>query len=298
MNQYTVVIIATKGRPQEVSNLLETLEQQTIRPDKIVVSACEPNDIAKGLAIPENAEVLFGPPGLPAQRNRALSSVSGKCDIVVFFDDDFIPSRYWIEHIQNLLTTQSDVDGVTGEVLADGVKTGGIRWPDGQAIVDRMDSSREKSAFVDNFRMRDIRSGYGCNMAFRARAIEHLTFDERLVLYGWLEDLDFGCRATAGGEKMIWSDAVWGVHLGINRGRVSGLKFGYSQVVNPWYLMKKGSIKPLDAAVHILRGLVANSLAIFLPTSHVDRWGRLKGNIIGMREIAFGRLAPENIFKL
>lgn len=294
MTLRTAVIIATKERPQSVSNLLDALARQTVHPDVIVVSACDPSDIdTSSVVSTKNIQVLFGSAGLTAQRNRALSLVLGRCDVVVFFDDDFIPSRFWIERVQVLLTTQPDIGGVTGHVLMDGVTTGELAWSDGQAMVDQADSSRAMPS-VNNHKMRDHKSPYGCNMAFRAKTIEHLRFDERLVLYGWLEDRDFGSQAATR-AKIIFSNAVWGVHLGTSRGRTSGLRFGYSQVVNPWYLMKKGSMKPADVCYNILRALSSNSLGAFFPLSRTDRWGRLRGNITGIKDIIFGRWAPEKI---
>jgi glycosyltransferase involved in cell wall biosynthesis len=298
MNPRTVVIIATKGRPEEVSKLLDALAGQTVLPDRIVVSACDPGDVSQGSAIKENMEVLFGPPGLPAQRNRALSLVRGTCDIIIFFDDDFIPSRFWIERVQMLMAAQPDVVSVTGKVLADGVKSGGLEWSNGQAIVSDADADLSKKMFTMNgYRMLDDQPAYGCNMAFRAKSIENLTFDEQLVLYGWLEDRDFSCRARAEG-RITWTDAVWGVHLGVRRVRISGLRFGYSQVVNPWHLMKKGSMTPLEVWRYIFRALIPNTLGLFFLNSHVDRWGRLKGNLIGIKDIVFGRWAPERIVEL
>ena len=297
MNLNTVVIIATKGRPQEMANLLATLAMQTVLPDMIIVSACDQSDIALDSHTVQNVQIIFGSPGLPAQRNRALSAIHGKVDIVIFFDDDFVPSRYWIEHIQKVFAAHPDVAGATGRVLADGVRVGGLEWSDGQSIVDKTDSSNKQMVSTDIYRMRDHLSAYGCNMAFRAKSIEHATFDERLVLYGWLEDRDFTFQVKAQG-RMIRTDAVWGVHLGSKRARGSGLKFGYSQVVNPWYLMKKGSMTGMDSCRHIVRGLAANTLGLFLPNSHVDRWGRLRGNMIGIRDIVSRRWAPERIVEL
>lgn len=294
MNLSAVVIIATKGRPQEVSNLLDTLALQTVLPDMIVVSACDPSDIAPSSVIAKNVEIIFGPPGSSVQRNRALSLVSGKGDIVIFFDDDFIPSRYWIEHIKTLFSAKPDVACVTGEVLIDGVPIGGLEWSDGQSIVNKADVSK-KIVAVDDYQIQNHRFPYGCNMAFRAKSIENLAFDERLVLYGWLEDRDFSFRA---GARMIWTDAVWGVHLGAKRARASGLRFGYSQVVNPWYLMKKGSMTPFDVCRNIFRALAGNALGHLLPNSHIDRWGRLRGNIIAIKDIMFGRWAPERAAEL
>ena len=259
MTPYTAVIIATKDRPQEVKKLLDVLALQTVLPDVIVVSACDSSDIERSSVTAENVQVLYGPPGLTAQRNRALSVVRGKCDIVIFFDDDFIPSRFWIEHVQMLLATQSDVGCVTGRVLEDGVKTGGLEWSAGKSIVNDLDSSTQSAAKINQI-IKDHVSPYGCNMAFRAKTIEDLKFDERLVLYGWLEDRDFGSQVAAR-ARLISTDFVWGVHLGSQSGRVSGLKFGYSQVVNSWYLMNKGSMKLFGTFLKIPAfGLAANSL--------------------------------------
>jgi glycosyltransferase involved in cell wall biosynthesis len=292
MDIRTAVIIATKGRPREVSKLLDILTLQTVRPDLIVVSACDARDIAQD-DVMKNVQVLFGSPGLPAQRNRALAAVHGKCDLIIFFDDDFIPSRFWIERVQSLMSRQTDIVCVTGNVLLDGVTMGGLEWDQGQALVDKEDSSASEP--LSDYKIREHQSPYGCNMAFRAKSIEHLTFDERLVLYGWLEDRDFSARA---GDRMIWTDSVWGVHVGATRGRPSGLSFGYSQVVNPRYLVKKGSMTRLEAWRTIVRVLAANGVGSLFQNSRVDRPGRLKGNLIAIKDIISGRWAPEKATEL
>ena len=293
MDFRTVVVIATKGRPREVSALLNTLALQTVLPDLVVVSACDHSDLEQSVVDDENVHVLFGPPGLAAQRNRALSFVRATYDIVVFFDDDFIPSRFWIERIQKILAIQPEVGCVTGRVLEDGVTTGGLERSYGQSVVDDKD---RKMAPMNSFGMQDPGSPYGCNMAFRATTIAHFWFDERLALYGWLEDHDFGFR-VATRAKAISTDVVWGVHLGSQSGRVSGLKFGYSQVVNPWYLMNKGVLKPFEFCKNAVFGLAANLLGLFFTSSHIDRWGRLNGNIIGIKDIMLSRWAPERIIE-
>ena len=98
-----------------------------------------------------------------------------------------------------------------------------------------------------------------------------------------------GCR---GGHHL-----VWGTHLGVTGARASGVRFGYSQVVNPWYLMKKRIIKPLDALYRISRGAAGNVL-LFASNSHIDRRGRLKGNVIAIRDILTATWAPEKVAKL
>ena len=292
----TVVIIATKGRPQLVSNLLDVLAMQTALPDRIIISATDGSDILDCNVERGRVEVLFGAPGLVAQRNRALSSVRGKCDIIIFFDDDFVPSRFWIERVQKLLTTQRDIVCVTGEVLRDGVTSGGLEWSVGKSVVDKADLSK-KSLAMNDYKIKEDVLPYGCNMAYRANVIEQLRFDERLIIYGWLEDRDFAFRIGTWG-RIIWTNAIWGVHLGSTRERTDGVRFGYSQVVNPWYLLLKGSVKPGHACRNILRALFANAVGHCLLEGRVDRLGRLRGNLIGVRDIVTNRWAPEKIAEL
>ena len=287
----TAIIIATKGRPLEVSKLLDALAAQTVRPERIVVSACDPSDVSECSDVAENVQFIFSSPGSCAQRNRALAEVRGKCDIIVFFDDDFIPSRFWVERIQTLLTSLPDVGMVTGRVLADGAKTGGIDWSTGKSLVDSADQAADREN-LDSREVVDTKSTYGCNMALRESSVGELEFDERLILYGWLEDWDFSVRASVG-SRMVSTDWLWGVHLGSNRGRTSGGRFGYSQIVNPWYLMRKGTMPPLEAFGYIVRALSANAAGIVLRNQTVDRPGRLRGNLIGVKDIVFGTWAPE-----
>ena len=39
----------------------------------------------------------MGPRGLCAQRNRGVKAIADRCDVVVFFDDDYLPARCALE---------------------------------------------------------------------------------------------------------------------------------------------------------------------------------------------------------
>jgi GT2 family glycosyltransferase len=291
----TAVIVATRERPQELINLLDALKRQTIPPDRIIISACEARDVPS-ISVNERVEIILGSPGSSVQRNRAWVKIKGTADIIVFFDDDFIPSRFWIERVCAFLTAYPDVVCLTGRVIVDGAKLRELDWPKGLSVVDKADLWA-KPFSATKCTIRDKVTPYGCNMAIRAEMIEHLSFDERLVLYGWLEDRDLGIRAATAG-RTIWTDAVWGVHLGVKKGRQSGLRFGYSQMVNPWYLMKKGTLTPSQTGQNIVRGLLGNLLGSLVLNSRVDRRGRLKGNFIGIKDIISGCWAPERVMEL
>jgi hypothetical protein len=101
-----------------------------------------------------------------------------------------------------------------------------VPWAEAELLVDAQDASGGPAASA----VREGETPYGCNMAFRADLVRGERFDERLVLYGWQEDADFGARAARRGAA-LWTDALWGVHCGIKAGRVPGRRLGYSQIV-------------------------------------------------------------------
>ena len=89
-----------------------------------------------------------------------------------------------------------------------------------------------------------------------------------------------------------------GVHLGVKSGRVSGQRLGYSQVMNPIYLVRKGTV-PFSFAMDLLvRNVIANLIRSLWPEAHVDRWGRFKGNSMAAWHAMLGRIEPEYILKI
>ncbi len=287
MDTTLCVIIATRGRAALLGPLLAQLMDQTRPPDHVFVVATEAADVAGLNVDPAQITVAFGPAGLAHQRNKGLALAGGRYRHIVFFDDDFIPSRFWLEHAIEVFSRHPELACVTGRVLADGAKTAGIPWKDGAALVASCDAAPEQ-----NMKLHSGFGPYGCNMVFRTAAIEGLTFDERLPLYAWLEDTDFGARAAKSGVSAR-ADGLWGVHLGIKVGRVRGAKLGYSQVVNPIYLMRKGSISLRFAANLMIRNFFANAVRSLAPEPAIDRRGRLVGNLIGLSDILRGRITPE-----
>jgi hypothetical protein len=136
-------------------------------------------------------------------------------------------------------------------------------------------------------------------MAFRLKpVIEHgILFDENLPLYGWQEDIDFSLRVMPYG-RIVKSESLCGVHLGIKLGRTSGVRFGYSQIANPVYLIRKGSMSWRHANKLMWRNIAANIARSFFPEPWVDRKGRLKGNLLALIDIARGRDSPGRILQL
>lgn len=281
------VVIATIGRPELVPVMLGALGRQTRAPDLTVISAVKESDVQLVETAFETV-VLFGPKGLTRQRNRALDIAESRSDIVIFFDDDFIPADDWIEEVEAIFASEADVACVTGSLLADGINGPGISLTEAAKLLDR---ARGKPRIR---RLRSYGAPYGCNMAYAVKFGRGVRFDDRLPLYGWQEDLDFGSLLGRHG-RLVKASQLIGVHMGIKSGRVSGVRLGASQIINNIYLYKKGTM-PLSRAMKFAgRNIAANFIGSIRPPAYIDRRGRLKGNFLGIAQVLRGRIDPEYV---
>lgn len=280
--------LATAGRPAVARRTLARLAMQQRPPDGVVVSVPEPADLgAEERPVLPGLVVLVGTRGLTRQRNAILDALGG-FDIICFIDDDFVLHEAYLAALERAFLADPGLVCATGNVIADGITGAGYDFEQADAMLRTIQSA--------NAPPQPIYNAYGCNMAFRLSAIRAggLRFDERLPRYGWLEDVDFSRQIAAFGGVARLPDAV-GVHLGVKGGRQSGRRFGYSQIANPIHLLRKGSYAWSRAAWLMGRNIAMNLLFALRPEAHIDRRGRLAGNVTALGDLLRGRLAPERI---
>lgn len=285
------VVIASLGRPDAVSDCLESLSVQTRPADRIILSVTAEADLPSAERL-EGVEVIIGSKGSSIQRNRGIDAASADCDYVAFLDDDYVASKRLVEGIIAFMDAHPDVVGCTGNLLADGISGPGISADEARQMVEAYDRGEPAPATI----LADQEGLYGCNMAYRLSALEGVRFDENLPLYAWQEDIDFAenLRKSSGG-RLVKTDAFAGVHRGVKSGRTNGLRLGYSQVANPVYLMRKGTMSRKFGYRLMMRNMLANHAKSFRPEPWVDRWGRVKGNWLALRDWLTGRIAPDRI---
>jgi GT2 family glycosyltransferase len=284
------VVIASAGRPEMLAQTINQLRRQSRLPNRIILSVTSPADLPVDPALLADTICLTGPRGLTAQRNTALVQLGPTSDVVVFLDDDYVPTGFAIARIADFFAKNTDVVGATGAILADGINGPGISVTAALQITAKYDATPPSQPKI----LRDLHGLYGCNMAFRGTALTGVRFDERLKLYGWQEDIDFSARLKARG-RLVKTDAFAGVHLGVKHGRTAGIRLGYSQVINPIYLSRKGTMRVSAAFKLVAKTFIANHLRLFRPEAWVDRPGRVRGNWLGLFDCLRGRLTPERI---
>ncbi|URK86214.1 glycosyltransferase (plasmid) [Rhizobium sp. RCAM05350] len=288
-NFCTVLGIASAGR---ASTLLETVNYISgMLSGMCPIVVCVPRiEDAAGIADRADVELLIGPHGLTRQRNTILRAVSGKADLLIFLDDDFIPMSNFVTRMQDIFLRQPDVVIATGDVIADGILGKGLSMSEAMEVIGDSENRAE--------RVTEVYNAYGCNMAVRLSTVSqhNILFDEELPLYAWLEDVDFS-RSMARYGKSVHVGGACGVHLGARSGRQPGVRLGYSQVANPAYLRKKGTMATSRAIMQIVRNLIANIGGFCLGDGSVDRRGRLRGNLIALGDLLQGRASPSRIME-
>jgi hypothetical protein len=298
------VVIATKGRAKETRRLLDYLQRQTLPLEFAVIVGTTPGDLEgmgdHSLIKTGLGEALISPVvGSSAQRNYGMAILEQRGFFAAekgpffcaFFDDDYRPADDWLKEAAARFL-RGDVVGLTGRILADGVKTGGLTEDQAEAFLNGI--TPPQSHWASGAEERGTSSVYGCNMAFVDKIIRTTRFDETLALYGWQEDRDYTGMALKQGPVVYYPRCA-GVHLGVKGGRTSGVRLGYSQIANPIYMMKKGTMDYKNGLHHILRALASNTLQSFTVQPLVDYRGRFRGNMRAIADFLSKRLDPRNI---
>ncbi len=303
------VIIATKGRPECLPQLLMWLGRQTLPPKTVLVVGTKESDVttARGASLSPDTQlrVLLSPrAGLCIQRNVGLDELrnqgllgadSDPASFVAFFDDDFRPAPEWLAQCRQLMIASPGVAAVSGRVLADGVHGTPISEDDVEAYFDG--TKAPEPHWASGPEPRELGSMYGCNMAFRSVVFWSSRFDENLPLYGWQEDQDMTGQARKWG-RTLYHPSCRGVHLGSKSARVSGVRFGYSQIANPLYLVSKGTMSRRKTTRFLAKHLMANTVKSVTSRHAVDYPGRLRGNLLAIVDVVRGRCHPTRILDL
>lgn len=287
------VVVASVGRAESLGHLLGQLAVQSQLPSQVVLSVETEADLPPETEVPFPLDTIVqGPRGLTMQRNRGLERLKHETDIVVFYDDDFVPTRTAIADIARFFSANPDIAGADGLVLADGATGPGVTIDVALQIV----GEAERSRIAPDLRVtKPADALYGCNMAYRYHAVKDLRFDEDLPLYAWFEDLDFGARVDG---QLAHCQAFQGVHRAEKKGREKGRRLGYSQVANPIYMARKGTLTPSYCFQAVLRRVAMNHLRLGRSEPWVDRRGRAIGNWMAFSDLLRGRMHPSRILEI
>jgi GT2 family glycosyltransferase len=251
-----------------------------------VVSVPDEASLPADRSVLDGWQVVTGTRGLAAQRNAGMDRL-GDLDLVAFFDDDSVLREDYLATAVTFLDRYPAVRGITGRVLLDGATSGEISRAEAAEALGASAAAPVRGSW------RRTRELYGCNFIARLPSARRLRFDERLPLYSWLEDHDFARRLMRLGPLAEVDDCVLVHRAAASGGRQAHRRLGYSQVINPIYLVGKRSFPLWLAAQQIGRPMAKNVVLSAAGPSRHWRRERLAGNVRAVGDAVRGRIAPE-----
>ena len=288
------VVIASKGRPDFVSETIENLERQTLKPKEIIIVVPSKEDLPTK-RWGDDVRYIVGPLGLTVQRNKGIEAISNTVTYVAFFDDDFELKADYLEQAVAFMNANVSVVGISGRILVDG----GISRDEAKKLIaSYKPGGNPRGMFYSQGKHHIL---YGCNMIIRRGVLNYETFDENLPFYSYGEDYDLSIRLERYGLIGRFAGCV-GVHLETPGGRVREVLRGYSFVANNWYFLKKGvmHLPPRKAWVRFWlicfgKSTLTSLWNLLKGDRSLDWGGRLKGQLLALKDIFFGRCHPGRI---
>jgi glycosyltransferase involved in cell wall biosynthesis len=206
------VLICTYRRAHDLQRCLVALDEQTRRPDDIIVVVRqEDHETQTALAAFKcNSPLrvlLVSTPGTVAARNMGLDVL--RTDLVAMIDDDTAPHPCWLERIESHFATNRRLGGLGGR----------------DRCINNPDSDRARKANVGKLHFcgrtvgnhhagfgapREVDLLKGANMSYRSTAVAGLRFDRRLRGRGAqpYEDFAFSLAVQHAGWQLIYDPEV------------------------------------------------------------------------------------------
>jgi hypothetical protein len=277
------VVIASTQRPDVLSHALYSVLRQRRLPDEVMISVTSEADLPP---LPVGVGAVLSQPGLSVQRNVGVKALVARPDIVAFLDDDIILHPDYLRRMETAFANHPSAALVMGHLLANG----NVTLEEAHEIIRSAPKPREGFYPVES----TFGGVYGCNMCVQFNVVEAEPFDEGLVLYSLMEDVDFGTRVRRHGAIYYYYGSV-AVHLRHPAGRISHRVLGFSEVMNPVYLAIKGTVPTSHAVTRFaLKMPVKNAILACLPGARRnEHYRRLRGNIDALFAISAAQIMPE-----
>ena len=325
--KYTL-IICTYMRDVPLLNLLNSVKNQTVYPNEILIIDGSTNDETRNALEKiqfENLKYFKVTPedrGLTKQRNFGVNLVSKDYEMICFLDDDVILFPDYFEHVIQTYKTHPDALAVGGYI------TNEVQWTKASVAQSsdkfyfdgwqRNEPSRFKlrrkfglqpdtpSGFLPTFahgrsigflppsgKIYPVEQIMGGVSSYKKEVFDSLSFSSYFEGYGLYEDADFSIRISKLGKLYVNTNAQLSHHHDAS-GRPNKFEYGKMVVRNGWYVWRVKYPKPsLKARIKwnatVLLLMTIRFLNVFTTAKKKEAFTEAFGRKIGWLSLLFNK---------
>jgi hypothetical protein len=285
-----LIVIPTRNRIKELTNTLNFLQSNKFFFKKIVIvdsSKLEIKEKIKAKIKEYNIQIkiIDSEPSTCIQRNAGFNFIENN-KYIMFLDDDniFYPDAFY--KMQYFLNNNKNFSGVAFNQIYNEKKSILEKFKKNcisnklgiySSNIGGFSNSGWQSRFI-NFSNNAIVQWLPTRaVIYRSEKVRNIRFDEKLGIYGYLEDLDFSLQLKKNGNLMVCSDARYSHDQSITR---PGFEFGKKELRNRYYIVKKHNLKKnLFFLTSLFRMILTFKEGIF---GDINSFKRLAGNLVAL----------------
>jgi GT2 family glycosyltransferase len=295
MTHPLALVVATKDRPDDLRQMLNSLRNQTMPPKEVILVDAS-SDPVEGI-LKEFPELTLRyvrhlPPSAAAQRNAGIRVCSPDVTLIGFADDDVIFEPDAFEHVQLFWENASpDILGAAFNLL--NYPRRGTSVLKHSRISEALGLYSSRPGTVSQSGWQTVIPGLATTqfvdwlpttaVTFRKKVFESSLFDSFYESYSYLEDLDLSYTVSRGGRLAVVAEAGFS-HFPSPNGRITPFQFGRYEVRNRLHFVRKHnlSLSRCYLGLAIRLGMSTGSGIVNLKRSLLERAiGNLQELLLG-----------------
>jgi glycosyltransferase involved in cell wall biosynthesis len=253
MTHRLTLVVATKDRPNDLRQMLKSVESQTMPPAEVIVvdgSSESVEAIVKEFPALPLRYLRHLPPSAAGQRNAGIEASSPGATLVGFADDDVIFEPEAFERLMSFWENASP------DILGAGFNL--LNYPQQRPsflkhsrIAKALGLYSPRPGTVSRSGWQTVVSGFSetqfvdwlptTAVTFRKEAFQLSLFDNYYESYSYLEDLDMSYTISRAGRLAVVADAGFR-HFPSPSGRVTWFQFGRFEVRNRVHFVRKHNL--------------------------------------------------------
>lgn len=274
------LIICTYKRPKPLFKLLQSVKEQSLCPDEILIIDGSPDNQTEKIITQnrfQNLQYFKVEPkdrGLTRQRNFGIQKVTDSVEIVCFLDDDIVLESDYFKELINTYYKFPEALGVGGYIINEAhwkkveknysigsnefFYDGWVRQESSRyklrkklgldsncapGIVPEFSHGRSIGFLPPSGKIYETELLMGGVSSFRKKVFEQIKFSTYFEGYGLYEDADFCIRLSKLG-KLYCNTAAQLNHYHEPSGRPNQYKYGKMVVRNGWYVWRVKNPNP------------------------------------------------------